>query len=377
MKKTQGKRQAKRIRRYRQRGGPGAPPGQIELHPDAVESSIQVTSYGPKEVVEYPDCKFEQIEEILGQRAVTWIDIVGLGSHELFQQIGELFGIHRLALSDVAHTPQRPKVESYTDHIFLVTQVPMEGGAGDTGQVSFFLGKNFVISWQEFPGRRFSAVRERLNTASRSIRRSGADYLLYSLLDAVIDAWFPSLTSIGDELDDLEELIHTRTESRVINRLHSVRRHIRNLRSMMWPLREAVHALMVGHEELIGEEVRVYLRDCYDHTFQLLDSLEIYRESCSDLRDYYSTEISNRMNEVMKVLTVIATLFIPLSFIAGVYGMNFDSGVSPLNMPELKWRWGYPAVLLLMVSVAVGQLMFFRRRGWIGSYGGESNDNPQ
>lgn len=360
-------------RRYQQRGGAGAPPGQIVIHPDATPSKISVTCYDAKGITEHKDCSVSKVRELVGQKKVTWVDIVGLGSPELFGKIGELFAIHRLAMSDVAHTPQRPKLENFSEHLFLIVQAKMEGQRSETGQISFFLGKNFVISWQEFPGRGFPAVRERLQDQNRALRKAGPDYLLYALLDAVIDAYFPCLMNTGDELDRLEEQIYDRAESRVIVQLHNVRRTVRHLRSILWPLREAVSGLMADHEDLISDEVKIYLRDCNDHTYQLLDTLEIYRETCSDLRDYYATEVSNRMNEVMKVLTIISTIFIPLGFIAGVYGMNFDTEISSLNMPETRWRWGYPAVLGLMAMVTIGQLLFFRRKGWLG---GSSKSNP-
>ena len=192
------------------------------------------------------------------------------------------------------------------------------------------------------------------------------DYLLYALLDAVIDAYFPALETIGETLDDLDEEMESGATSAIVGRIHGVRHDVRLLRRIIWPLREAVDSLITDHEWLIGPDTGVYLRDCHDHAIQIIDTLENYREACSDLRDYYSTEVSNRMNEVMKVLTVIATIFIPLSFIAGVYGMNFDPEVSTLNMPELRWRWGYPVALGLMGAVAAGQLLFFRWRGWLG-----------
>ena len=366
MSKSMRERLTKGLRRYEQRGGTGAPPGQIEIHPDAAPSRIFITSFDGESIEEHSDCTVTDIEEALGKRTVTWINIVGLGSSELFEQIGELFGIHRLALSDVAHAPQRPKVESFADHLFLIAQVPMEGQNSEMGQVSLFLGKNYVISWQEFPGRGFDAVRKRLHQKQRAVRKAGPDYLLYALLDAVIDAFFPSLMEIGDELDVLEEQVYDRAESRVINHLHTVRRNVRRLRAILWPLREAVSGLMADQAELVGDEVKIYLRDCNDHTFQLLDSLEIYRETCSDLRDYHATEVSNRMNEVMKVLTIIATIFMPLSFIAGIYGMNFDPDISKLNMPETRWGWGYPLALALMAAVTIVQIFYFRWKGWLG-----------
>lgn len=366
MSKSKRKRHTRQARRYQPRGGPGAAPGLIEVHADAVPSKIYVTSYDTEKFEEHGECTVAQVKNLLGKRRVTWIDVVGLGSPDVLQSLGSLFGIHRLALSDVVHTPQRPKLECFADHLFLIAQVPMQGEQTETGQISFFLGENFVISWQEFPGRGFDAVRDRLRQKGRPMRAAGPDYLLYALLDAAIDAYFPNLMKIGDRLDSLEESIYARTESHDISQLHRVRRQVRHLRSVLWPLREAVSGLMADQEQLVSDEVKIYLRDCNDHAFQLLDSLEIYRETCSDLRDYYATEVSNRMNEVMKVLTIISTIFIPLGFIAGVYGMNFDTSVSSLNMPETQWRWGYPLVLGLMTAVAVGQLFFFRWKGWLG-----------
>jgi len=370
MSKSARRRAKHRTRRYEQRGGTGAPPGQIVVHPDAIPSKIYVTCYDSKGLTEHKDCTINELRKLVGKKKVTWVNIVGLGSPELYAQISELFGIHRLAMSDVAHSPQRPKLEMFADHLLVVLQAVMSEKRAETGQISFFLGEDYVISWQEFPGRGFPAVLERLTDPNRALRKSGPDYLLYALLDAVIDAYFPGLMSLGDDLDQLEEQIYNRAESQVIANLHEVRRNVRHLRSILWPLREVVSGLMADHEKLVSEDVKIYLRDCNDHAFQLLDTLEIYRETCSDLRDYYATEVSNRMNEVMKLLTIISTIFIPLGFIAGVYGMNFDTNISSLNMPETRWTWGYPAVLGLMTTVAIGQLYFFRWKGWLG---GSSN----
>jgi len=189
----------------------------------------------------------------------------------------------------------------------------------------------------------------------------------------VIDTHFPVLEKLGETLDELDEAMEVGATPSIISRMHGVRHDVRLLRRIVWPMREAVDSLTREHGWLVGEETSLYLRDCHDHAIQIIDTLENYREACSDLREYYATEVSNRMNEVMKVLTVIATIFIPLSFIAGLYGMNFDSEVSSLNMPELRWRWGYPMALGLMATVAFGQLMFFRWKGWLGG-GGKRRD---
>ena len=201
----------------------------------------------------------------------------------------------------------------------------------------------------------------------RPIRKSGADYLAYTLLDAIIDNYFPVLDSCGQRLDALDDLVAKSTTVTVMGRIHEAKADVRLLRRALWPHREMIRQLMEGHADLISESTQLYLRDVYDHTIQVVDILETYRETCSDLRDYYMSAVSNRMNEVMKVLTIIATIFIPLGFIAGIYGMNFDPDASPYNMPELSWFFGYPFALALMLGVAIGILFFFRWKGWLGS----------
>ena len=354
------------MKRYGYRAAPGARPGTISIPAGATSPQIHVTCYDAEKLVEYDNPELSEIEKLRGRSPVMWIDIVGLGDAELVEQIGQTLGLHRLALEDVVNIPQRSKVEHYDENIFVITQLPRTSRTQEVEQISFFAGKDFVLSWRERPSDCFDVVRERLQVAGRPLRKAGVDYLLYALLDAVIDAYFPALETIGETLDALDEEMELGATSTIVGKIHGVRHDVRLLRRVVWPLREAVDTLITDHEWLIGPETSIYLRDCHDHTVQIIDTLENYREACSDLRDYYATEVSNRMNEVMKVLTVIATIFIPLSFIAGVYGMNFNSEVSALNMPELKWRWGYPMALGLMGAVATGQLLFFHWKGWLG-----------
>jgi len=354
------------MKQYGNRTAPGARPGSINIPKGATPPQIHVTCYSANELTEYENPSLSKITELRGQAPVMWIDVVGLGDAEMIEQIGRELGLHRLALEDVVNIPQRSKVEHYNDNVFVVSQLPRPSRAQEVEQISFFAGKDFVLSWRERPSSCFEAVRERLQVAGRPLRQSSVDYLLYALLDAVIDAFFPALATIGETLDDLDEEMEQGATTAIVSKIHGVRHDVRLLRRVVWPLREAVDTLITDHEWLIGQETSIYLRDCHDHTVQIIDTLENYREACSDLRDYYATEVSNRMNEVMKVLTIIATIFIPLSFIAGLYGMNFDPEVSALNMPELRWRGGYPFALGLMAAVAVGQLLFFRWRGWLG-----------
>jgi magnesium transporter len=360
--------------RYAQRAAPGQTPGRIRVPEGALPPRIRLTGYGPEKIAVFDNCTLDKVRSERGHHPVIWADVTGLGDAKLIESFGQLFGIHRLALEDVAHTPQRSKVEVYQDYVFVVTQIPchVEGthnireGTQTVEQVSFFIGKDFVLSWREKAGSCFDEVNKRLQVVGGMIRRSGSDYLLYALLDAAIDSYFPVLEKMGERIDTLDDEMQSGCAVDLVSRIHSVRQDVRLLRRVVWPLREAVASLGREHEWLINKETQVYLRDCHDHVVQIVDSLENYRDACSDLRDYHATEISNRMNEIMKVLTIMSTIFIPLGFVAGVYGMNFDAEVSPWNMPELKWYLGYPMALGLMALVAIGQLFFFRWRGWLG-----------
>ena len=374
--------------RYGRRGRPGKRPGSIEIPEGATAPHIRLVGFGPESISVLEECSLKDVARERNKHDVLWIDIAGLGDAAMIEECGKLFGIHRLALEDLCHIPQRSKVEHYQDYLFVVTQLPrnvdnpdkVRDGSQCVEQISFFAGKGFVISWREQRGTCFNAVRERLQVKGSVIRSSGSDYLLYALLDAIIDSYFPKLEQINDKLDTLDEQLEEGLADRVISRLHGVRHDVRLLRRISWPMREAIDALRVEHDWLIGEETQVYLRDCHDHMVQIIETLEGCREACSDLRDYHATEISNRMNEIMKVLTIIATLFIPLSFIAGVYGMNFDPDISSTNMPELKWKGGYLFALTLMAVVAAGQLFFFRWMGWLGKgakgRGAAANSSP-
>jgi magnesium transporter len=233
-------------------------------------------------------------------------------------------------------------------------------------QVSLFLGRNYVLTFQYLPGDSFDPVRSRLRTARGRIRNSGADFLAYALLDATIDGYFPVLEVYGTRIEEIEDRMSERVGSESIHQTHRLRSDLMLLRRFIWPHREAVHALLRDEHPLISAETRVYLRDCYDHTVQIIDVVETHRDLCADLRELYFTQVSTRTNEIMKVLTIIATIFIPLGFIAGVYGMNFNTAVSRWNMPELNWPFGYPFALGLMAAVAGGLLYLFWRRGWFG-----------
>jgi magnesium transporter len=270
-----------------------------------------------------------------------------------------------LALEDAINTHQRPKVEEYDDHLFIVALMLDEAGAVETEQVAFFVGAGYVITFQERPGDCFENVRERIRKASGRIRGAGADYTCYALLDAIIDTYFPALERAGDVLEILEDRVIAAPEPGNISELHDMKRRLLLLRRAIWPHREVFNTLLRDEHPLIAPDTRPFLRDCYDHTIQLMDIVETYREMASGLVDVHLSSVSMKLNEVMKVLTVVATVFIPLSFIASVYGMNFDRERSPWNMPELGWHYGYPFSLLLMCASAAGLIWYIWKKGWL------------
>ncbi|MCA9236224.1 MAG: magnesium/cobalt transporter CorA [Planctomycetales bacterium] len=345
---------------------PHTRPGTLIIPGGAKASKLRVTAYGPQQIVDRRDASLADVTELLGKHPVTWIDATGLGDIELIAALGKQLGLHPLSLEDLVNIPQRSKVDVYPDHLYVVTQIPSYLERLSAEQLSIFIGKGFVLSWREGGGNCFEGVRKRIEVAGGVTRSAGVDYLLYVLLDAAIDCYYPVMERFGDELDDFDERVDVGPDPELLNRIHHVRRDVRRLRRIVWPLREAVDSLMRQQEWLSTPETIIHLRDCHDHTVQIIDTLESVRDACADLRDYYATSISNRTNDIMKVLTVIATVFMPLSFIAGLYGMNFNTHVSPWNMPELGWRFGYPWALGLMGGVTVGQLIFFWRKGWLG-----------
>jgi magnesium transporter len=293
--------------------------------------------------------------------------VTGLADVSIIEAIGDAFDLHDLTLEDVINVYQRPKFEAYEDHAFIVMRMPTPDNR--TEQVSLFLGKGYVLTFQERPGDCFDPVRERIRRAAGRIRGQGAGYLAYALIDAVIDGYFPMIEAIGEDVEELEDDVIGRPAPEQVDRLHHIKRELLMVRRAIWPTRDMVNALIRDGSRHVDESTRIYLRDCYDHTIQLMDIIETYREITSGLLDVYLSSLSTRMNEVMKLLTIIATIFIPLGFVAGLYGMNFDRG-SPWNMPELGWRYGYFFALGVMAAIALGLLFWFWRRGWIGTRGG-------
>ncbi len=293
---------------------------------------------------------------------VTWINIDGLHDVETTEKIGKHFGIHPLVLEDIMNTGQRPKMEEFDDYIFVVLKMlSFDDKKEETRseQVSLILGENYVISFQEAAGDIFDLVRKRLEEGKGRMRKSGADYLSYSLLDSVVDNYFLILEKFGERVESMEEGLVDNPRSETLEKIYALKREMIFLRKSVWPLREAVSGLERSESGIIEKKTRIYLRDVYDHTIQVIDTVETFRDMVSGMLDLYMSSISNRMNQVMKVLTIIATIFIPLTFIAGIYGMNFEF------MPELSWPPGYPVVWLVMIIIALLMVFYFRKREWL------------
>ena len=361
---------AKGRRRFDHSLHPHTRPGTIIIPPDAAPPILRVTCYGPDHITDKHNVSLQQIRDLRDKYPVMWIDAAGLGDAEVIQQLGDLLGLHRLSLEDMVTIPQRSKIEDFPNHLFATTQTPSYNGDLNTEQVSIFTGKGFVLSWREEPGNCFDVIRKRLQVTGGVTRSAGVDYLFYALLDAVIDSYFPVLEQLGEVFDDLDDRVEADSNPALIALMRDIRHDVRQLRRIVWPLRDAIDDLIRSPPPMVAEETLIHFRDCHDHTVQIMDTLENYRDAGSDLRDYYATSISNRMNETIKVLTIISTIFMPLTFIAGIYGMNFHhTPDAPTNMPELHWKYGYVSSLVLMAVVAIVQLIFFRRKGWIGRAG--------
>lgn len=347
---------------------PGTAPGTL-VAPEGAESPvIRLMAWNEDDLIEQDIGAPEEITSFLKKWPVVWINVDGLGSTDIVERLGKIFKIHPLALEDLFNLHHRPKTEDFEDHLFIISRMAsLKKDMLDIEQLSLFVGERFVLSFQERAGDCLDPVRERIRYGKgRRIRFSRADYLAYAIVDAVIDGYFPVLEAYGEKLNLLEDSVVENPHKELIANIHDIKRDLRYLRHGMWPMREMVSAF-AANDEIVHEDTRPFLRDCHDHIIQVLDMLETYRERASGLIDIYLSSLGNRTNEIMRVLTIIATIFIPLSFIAGLYGMNFDPSTSPFNMPELRWPYGYPFALAVMAAIAGGLLLWFRRKGWLGA----------
>jgi magnesium transporter len=351
---------------------PGSLPGTLTIPADAKPPVITLIDYSETSAMRIEIEAPEECAPYLDSDSVSWVDVKGLGSEDILLRLGKVFGLHPLVLEDVVNVPQRPKVEEYDEQLLLIARMVTlkHDGTGFTSeQVSFILGRHYLLTVQEEPEYdSFGPIRERIRTAKGTIRRYGTDYLAYALIDSIVDGFFPVLETYGEELEELEDAVVANPSRVTLERVHELKRELLTLRRAIWPQRDAINSLIRDSSDLISQDVRIYLRDCYDHTVQVLDMVETYRELAASLMDVYLSSVSNKMNEVMKLLTVISSIFIPLTFIAGVYGMNFNPEKSPFNMPELNWYWGYPLCWGVMLSTAAFLVFFFWRRGWFENF---------
>jgi len=342
---------------------PGSEPGTLWIEEDAIPSQLILIDYSSKHAVRQVNIDPAKCEHYLGSESASWLDIQGLGSETILKQIGQIFKLHPLLLEDVVNIPQRPKVEDYNEQLIvivhLVETTPDEAGF-HSEQVSFVLGKKYLLTFQQKANHDcFDPVRDRLKNNKGKVRTSGVDYLTYLLLDTIIDSFFPVLEDYGEHIESLEDEVMFNPTRHTLSKIYKVRRELLALRRIIWPQQSVITTLMRSGSHLISPDVEIYFRDCYDHVIQLLDLVESYRELSSSLMDVYLSSMSNKMNEVMKVLTIVSTIFVPLTFIAGIYGMNFE------YMPELTWKWSYFIVLGVMGTIAIALMTFFWRSGWL------------
>jgi magnesium transporter len=348
----------------------GLAPGELVHVGQRDSGSIKITAidYDLQDIKQTILDKPEQAFDFFETPSVTWINIDGIHDTGIVERIGKHFKLHPLTLEDIVFTEQRAKFESFDNYIYILLKMvylDKDSGQIQTEQLSLVLGENYVLSFQEKEGDVFDPVRERLRAAKGRIRKMGSDYLVYSLLDAVVDSYFLIIEKLGERVDVIEESLVGNPDNKCLAGIQSLKKDMLYLRKSIWPLREVISSLHRDESALIKDITSVYIRDLYDHTIQVIDTIETLRDMASGMLDIYLSSISNRMNEVMKVLTIIATIFIPLTFIAGIYGMNFNTELSPFNMPELNWDYGYFFSLGLMMIVVVSMFIYFKRKKWL------------
>ena len=342
----------------------GMPPGSL-VHigeKKAEQVRIRVILYDEESLEEKDLNSIDECFQYIGQSRKTWINIDGIHEVGVIEKIGQALQLHPLVMEDILNTDQRPKLDDYEDYLFICGKMltyDSENSRLNMENISLVLSPDYVISFQEVEGDIFDPIRERLRKGKGRIRKAGHDYLAYTLLDAIVDNYFTVLEKIGEEIESLEEEVISDPDEGTVEGIHHLKRELIFLRKSVWPLREVVNTLERGESHIVQDDTRIFLRDVYDHSIQVIDTTETFRDMVSGMLDVYLSTISNKMNQVMKVLTIIATIFIPLTFIAGIYGMNFK------YMPELDYKWAYPAVLLCMLVIGIIMLIWFRRKRWL------------
>jgi len=345
------------------KGRPGLAPGSLILNGEKRTGEVCIS------VIAYSEGYLEEkqvttVEECFPLRAdaVTWINVDGVYDVKVVEAFGQRLGIHPLVLEDIQHLSERPKVEDFDNYAYIALQMlnlDVETERVTAEQLSILLGENYVVTFQEEQGDAFDPIREQIRTGKGRIRKAGADYLAYLLIDITVDYYFVVLESIGERMEEIEEALVTHPTRETLRAIHLLKREMIFLRKIVWPIRDVISRIERRETGLFKDSTLPYLRDAYDHTIQVIDTIEGFRDTLSSMLDIYLSSMSNRLNEVMKVLTIIATIFIPLTFLVGVYGMNFK------HMPELEWRYGYYAVWAFMAAVALGMLVVFKRKKWM------------
>ncbi|MEQ8910579.1 MAG: magnesium/cobalt transporter CorA [Vicingaceae bacterium] len=323
--------------------------------------NVEIFSYNESEIEVKASESFEKVEPTYQPERINWINVSGLHNVELIERIGKKFDLHSLLLEDVLHVDQRPKTEDFGDYLFFTIKMFHKNAEKETEfeHVSFVLGKNLIICFQENPEDIFDLIRERLKSSFGKIRLKKADYLFYRFIDTIIDHYFVVLDQIAEKIEDLEDEVMDKPSTNTLQKLQMVRKELIYLRRSIFPIRESINAILRSETKLLNKETERFFSDVYDHTIQVIESMETYRDLLSGIMDLYMNTASNRMNEIMKVLTIMSTIFIPMTFIAGIYGMNFE------HMPELSYRWAYPAAWCLMIGVAIFMLFYFKRKKWL------------
>ena len=322
---------------------------------------VKVVSYDQDFFDEKIITDFDTLNERMQPNKVNWIDVKGTHDFELLKKIGENFSIHSLIIEDIYSTNQRLKIDSFQDYLFVVLKavIYIKDEILELEQVSFILGRNYVITFQEIESNLFDSIYNRIKGKKGRIRKFSADYLLYALLDILVDNYFLILEDLGEEINETQELLEHNPTNEILHKIYDYRKKILNVRKAIWPLREVINQLYKTDTDLVSDSTGIYFRDVYDHVFHIIDTIESYREIVSGMIELFMTSVSNKMNEVMKILTIISTIFIPLTFIAGIYGMNFQ------HMPELAWRYGYLIIICIMIIITIGMILFFKRKKWI------------
>ena len=342
---------------------PGLPPGTLVYVGDNkhVKSTIKIFDYNTDSITETDIKNPDELATCLADNTVSWINITGLNDLGLIEKIGKIFDVHPLVLEDIVNTDHRPKFEEYDEYYYSIVKMLTYDDKKkeiNSEQVSFILGKNYLITFQEIEGDVFDTIRERLRKNKGRVRREDSDYLCYTLMDSIVDNYFYVLETIAEETELLEGILLKNADSSVLQRIHQLKRQLIFIRKSVWPLREILNNIDRLESDLVKSSSKLFFRDVYDHTIHIIDTVENLRDIVTGMLDIYLSTVSNRMNEVMKVLTIIATIFIQLTFLAGIYGMNFQ------YMPELAWKFGYPLALTVMGSIGIIMLVFFKRKKW-------------